>query len=607
MVKSLAANGKQSREKFRQSAIFLHLKQIRLYCVEIRQFRFYTNLSGKIFMKKSFLWFYVALFVCAVFGLNVHAQQTRPSAYAITNAQIVTVSGANIPRGTIVVRDGLIEAVGEAARVPADAVVIDGAGLTVYPGFFDANTSLGLSAPPAPRPAGQGGGQAQIAQLQSTQPQSNSNYPDGLQPEESAIERLKAGEAQFETNRNAGFTTVLTVSREGVFNGQSAVINLGGETVSEMIIRPAFAEHFSFVTLRTGQYPTSLMGTFSALRQMLLDAQRLQENRKAYDKNPRGMRRPEADKSLDALLPVLNRQMPIVFNANTQNEIVRALDMAKEFNLNAIISGGQEAAKVANRLKEQNVPILLSLNFPKRTTTASPEADAESLELMRRRADAPKTAGQLATAGIKFAFQSGGMTSINDFLANANKAVENGLPKDAAIRAVTLSAAEILGVADRLGSIEKGKIANLTISRGDIFNKDKAITHVFVDGKLFEQKEKPKTPTPTATGGAAQPGATAAVGGNYSITIEIPGQSLAGTLGLTQQGETLTGNLQTQLGTTPIKDGKVTAEGFTFTTTVEFGGSTFDLFVSGRVTGNEISGTMTSPQGAIPFRGTKTP
>lgn len=559
-------------------------------------------------MKKCFPWFYVALSAFVVLVSNVHAQQTRPSAYAITGAQIVTASGANISRGTIIVRDGLIEAVGESARVPADAVVIDGAGLTVYPGFFDANTSLGLSAPPAPqRPAGQGGGQP-VQTTQTAQPQSNSNYPDGLQPEESAIERLKAGEAQFETNRNAGFTTVLTVSREGVFNGQSAVINLAGETISEMIIRPAFAEHFSFVTLRSGQYPTSLMGTFSALRQMLLDAQRLQANRSAYDKNPRGMRRPETDKSLDALLPVLNRQMPIVFNANTEIEIVRALDLAREFNLNAIISGGHEAGRVTRRLKEQNVPVLLSLNFPRRTTTASPEADAESLELLRRRAETPKTAGQLAAAGIKFAFQSGGMTSIGDFTTNANKSVENGLPKEAAIRAMTLSAAEILGVADRLGSIEKGKIANLTVSRGDIFNKDKTITHVFIDGKLFEQKEKPKTPTPPTTGGAGtQPAATASVGGNYSITIEIPGQALAGTLGLTQQGETLTGNLQTQIGTTPIKDGKVTAEGFTFTTTVEFGGSTFDLFVSGRVSGNEINGTMTSPQGAIPFRGTKTP
>jgi hypothetical protein len=172
---------------------------------------------------------------------------------------------------------------------------------------------------------------------------------------------------------------------------------------------------------------------------------------------------------------------------------------------------------------------------------------------------------------------------------------------------MTLSAAEILGVDNRLGSLETGKIANLTVSRGDILAKDKTITHVFVDGKLFEQKEKPKTPAGTQPATGAQPSALAQVGGNYSITIEIPGQPTQGTLNLTQQEAILTGNLQTPFGNVPIKDGKVTAEGFSFTATVEFSGSTIELAVSGRVTGNQISGTMTAPQGTFPFSGTKTP
>jgi hypothetical protein len=344
---------------------------------------------------------------------------------------------------------------------------------------------------------------------------------------------------------------------------------------------------------------------------MLLDAQRLQEVRKIYDKNPRGIKRPDSDKSLDAIIPLLNREMPVVFNANSEMEIVRALDLAREFNLNLIIAGGQEAWKVASRLKTQNVPVLLSLNFPKRTAAVSPEADAESLEILRLRAETPKGAGRLAQAGVKFAFQSGGMTSIGDFLTNANKAVENGLSKDAAIRAMTLSAAEILGVDNRLGSIEAGKIANLTVSRGDILAKDKTITHVFVDGKLFEQRERPRTP-PTRPGaqpatGETQPTALAQVGGNYSITVEVPGQPLQGTLTLTQQDAILTGTLSTPLGSVPIKDGKVTADGFSFSASVEFGGSTVELAASGRVTGNQISGTMTTPQGTVPFNGTKNP
>lgn len=548
---------------------------------------------------KSFLFAFVA--IGSLFSLSAFAQS-----YAITNTRIVTVSGENIEKGTVVVRDGMIEAVGANAKVPADARVFDGSGLTVYPGFIDSLTSLGLTAPAPPAPRQPGGGQQAQPQTASA---SNSNYAEGLRPEFMTVDELKAGEAQFEAIRNAGFTTVLTVGRTGIFNGQSAVINLAGESVSSMVIKSPFAQHVSFTTLRTGAYPVSLLGTFSALRQMMLDAQRLQEMQRAYNANPKGMKRPDADKSLEALYPFLSGAMPVVLNANTENEIVRALDLAKEFKLKAIIAGGQEAWKVANRLKAQNVPVLLSLNFPKRTASASPEADPESLELLRFRAETPKTAAKLASAGISFAFQSGG-GSTNDFFANAAKSVENGLSKDAALRAMTLNAAQIFGVSDRLGSIETGKIANLTVVRGDILGKEKVITHVFVDGKLFEQKEPPKRPAGSPPSGTPAPTAQPAVvnvGGNYSITIDIPGQPLSGTMALTQQGAVLTGTLQTQLGSSPIKDGKVTAEGFSFSSTVEYGGTTFDIFVKGTVTGNQISGTLDSPQGSIPFSGTKNP
>ncbi|MDQ2746513.1 MAG: amidohydrolase family protein [Acidobacteriota bacterium] len=544
-------------------------------------------------MKNLILRFSIAIFVFVAYGASIQAQ-TRSETFAITNARIVTVSGAPIERGTVVVRDGLIESVGANLKAPADARIIDGSGLTVYPGLIDANTNLGLSATP---PAAPTRGQSAAATAPTA---SNSNYPAGLQPEESAIDGLKSGEAQFETVRNAGFTTALIVSKEGLFNGRSAIINLAGDSVGEMTIRPTFAEHFTFTTLRTGAYPTSLMGTFSVFRQMLLDAQRLQILRQTYDKNPRGMKRPEADKSLEALIPILNRQMPIVFNANTEREIIRSIDLAKEFNLNAIISGGQEAWKVSDRLKAANIPVLLSLNFPKRTSAASPEADAESMELLRLRAETPKTAARLASAGVKFAFQSGGMTNINDFLTNANKATENGLSKDAAIRAMTLSAAEIFGLDNRLGTIEAGKIADLTVMRGDIFSKGKTVTHVIIDGKLFEQKDKPKTP---ATGGTN----AANISGGYTITIQIPGQSTPATLIFNQQGEILTGTIQGEFGTAPLKNGKATVNGFSFAATVEFGGQSVDLDVSGTVTGNQISGTITTKQGAIPFSGTKNP
>lgn len=546
-------------------------------------------------MKKIILRFSVATFALIFISLSVNAQQYRTDAFAITNARIVTVSGAAIEKGTVVIRDGLIEAVGANVRIPADAKTIDGAGLTIYPGFFDASSNLGIPVTP-PRPPG-GQGQAQTVA-------SNSNYPEGLQPEMKVFDQLKAGEDQFETQRNTGITTALTVGNEGIFNGQSAVINLAGDSVPAMIVRTPFAQHVTFTTLRSGQYPTSLMGTFSSMRQMFLDAQRLMELQKLYAANPRGMRRPDADATLQALIPLLNGTMPIVFNANTEREIVRALDFAKEFNLKPIISGGQEAWRVVARLKQENVPVLLSLNFPERLTAEAKDADPESLELLRLRVEVPKNAARLKQAGVKFAFQSGGIRNLSrDFLENAGKSVQDGFSKDDAVRAMTLGAAEILGVENRLGSIEEGKIANLLVVRGDVFDKDKKLLHVFVDGRHFEQKETAMPPRPPTPG----TGTPLNVGGTYQINIEIPGQPMTGTLVLTQQTASLTGSMQTMLGTSPIKDGKVTADGFTFASTVEFQGQTFDIFVNGKVTGNQIEGTLTSPQGVIPFTGTKTP
>jgi imidazolonepropionase-like amidohydrolase len=545
-------------------------------------------------MKNFILRFSSAIFVFSAVCLSINAQ-SRTDIFAITNAQIVTVSGATIPAGTIVIRDGLIESVttdiGTDLKIPADARVIDGTGLTVYPGLFDAYSSLGIPARAASQPG----------QAQTSQPQSNSNYPDGLRPEDNVVALLKAGDAQFEANRNAGFTTALTVGRDGMFNGQSAVINLAGDSVSAMIIRAAFAEHITFRPISGGVFPTSLMGSYSAFRQMLLDAQRLREWKKLYETNQRGTKRPPQDASLEALIPVINGEMPVVFNANSENELVRAIDMISEFKLKGLIAGGQEAWKVADRLKKQNIPVLLSLNFPKRTAAGSSEADADSLELLRLRAETPKGAARLQAAGVKFAFQSGGMTSIGDFLTNAAKTIENGLDKNAAIRAMTLSAAEILGVDNRLGSIETGKIANLVVVRGDIFAKDKTITHVFVDGKMFEQKEKPKAASSIATPSVAS------VGGNYNITVEIPNQPLQGTLNLVQQGATLTGTWAAQQKSSPIKDGKVTADGFSFSVSIEFEGNTNDITVSGKVTGDKISGTVATTAGAIPFSGTKIP
>lgn len=515
------------------------------------------------------------------------AQRSGIDTYAITNARIVTAAGPVIERGTVVIRDGLIAAVGANVAAPADARLVDGTGLTVYPGLIDASTSLGIPQPsptPASSPAVGGGGFGQF-RPQTFLSALNSPQPPGLQPEVMVEDFIRPGGEQIEAARNVGITTAVSAPRTGIWMGQSALINLAGETTQQMIVRSPVAMHVSFAPLRAGTFPNSLMGVFAALRQSLLDAQRYREAQQVYDRSPRGMRRPDQNRSLAALLPVLDGVMPVVMYADREREINRALDLAQEFKLKVIIAGGMEADKVANRLRESKVPVLLSLNFPRRTTAALPEADPEPVRVLRERVEAPKAAGRLATARVPFAFQSGGLANMADFSANLLRAVENGLSRDDALRALTVWPAEILNVSNRLGSIEVGKIANLTVTRGDLFDRNRQIAHVFIDGRQMDLR--PATPAAAAASTAVS--AT----GTWTMSIDLGSGEMGTTLTLQQSGERLRGSFQGGLGSGELANASVGPSGeIRFTLPVTLEAQTTEATFSGRVNGNEMQGTV---------------
>ncbi len=428
----------------------------------------------------------------ALLAVPLVAQKQVPSTYAIIGARIVPVSSAVIPKGTIVIRDGLIAGVGAAVIAPADARVIDGTGLTVYPGFIDSYGSLGQVTPvAAATPAGGGRGAAAATPAAAGAP--NSNYGVGLQPETTVLDLLKVEAGGFDAAHGAGMTAAVTGAGTGIFRGQSALITLGGDDVSGMVVKAPIAQNIGFTRGGgggRGGYPGSLMGVFAALRQELLDAQHYRDVKAAYGRNARGARRPDYDPSLEALQPVLARQEPVIMQANTEREIIRALDLAQEFNLKPIIAGGSEAYLVAGRLKRENVPVLLSLSFPRAGAAAAgggfggrgggaDPTEPEPLRTLRERVMAPKGPGILARAGVRFAFESG--ADFPNLVANLRKAVAAGLPGDDALKALTSQPAELFGVSDRLGSIETGKIANLTITKGELLDSGH-VTQLFVDG-----------------------------------------------------------------------------------------------------------------------------
>src|SRR5215204_5620549 len=514
----------------------------------------------------------------------LHAQRSAIDTYAITNARIVTVSGPVIERGTVVIRNGLIAAAGANVSAPSDARVIDGAGLSVYPGLIDSYTNLALpEAAASPSPGGGGGGGFFLA-LTQPRPASgpNSTQPAGLQPEVMVEDVIRPGGNEIEASRNTGITTALTSPRTGIWMGQSALINLAGETPQQMIVRSPIAMHVSFTPLRTGTYPGSLLGVFSTLRQMMLDAQRYRDSLQIYERAPRGTRRPEIDRSLAALVPVVDGRVPVVMLANSEREISRALDLATEFKLRLIIAGGREAYRVTERLAKQNVPVLLSLNLPRRTTAAMPEADPEPMRVLRERVEAQETAGKLAKAGVRFAFQSGSLTNISDLLVNAGRAIENGLQAADAVRAFTIWPAEILGVQSQLGSIEAGKIANLTVTRGDLFDRNSRVAHVFIDGREVDIK-------PPAGGGPARN----SLSGTWSVNINLGQGDRTITLTLQQEGERLTGSIAGPLGAGEISNASASSAGeVKFTVALNVEGQTKEATFTGRFENNQIRGSV---------------
>jgi imidazolonepropionase-like amidohydrolase len=407
--------------------------------------------------------------------LCVRVQGARGEAYALVNGRVVPVSGAVIDKGTVVMRDGMIEAVGASVSVPPDARVIDVKGMTVTPGLIDGFGGIGL---PAPR-GGSSGGSARGGS-------SPAPSPSALAPQTLALDRIAPAEAI--KARDAGITTALVIPKEGVLPGQSVLINLAGDKAEGMVLRERAALHLHLATLaRT--YPGSLMGTMAYARQSLLDAAHYRDEWKAYEASPRGKKRPRYDSALAAWQEVIAGQELLVVTASRENDVRRALDLADEFKVRLAVAGAPQAFRVAELIKSRKLPLLVSVNFdpPK---AASPFGTPDDEKERHAIDEAERNPAELHKAGVSFALVSG---HAPDFLAGVRKAIERGLPAEVALRAITLAPAEVLGVADRLGSLEKGKIADMVVWSGEPLGKDAKAKMVFVDGELYEPEDKPET------------------------------------------------------------------------------------------------------------------
>ncbi len=390
--------------------------------------------------------------------------------YAIRNAKIVTVTGPTIERGTVVIgADGKIAAVGANVDVPATAQSIDASGATVYPGMMDAATSMGLSE------IGQGAASTvDVAEVGSFNPNAKAYY--GINPHS----------AHVGVTRVVGVTHVLSMPSGGIISGQAAIMNLAGWTTPEMQVAPYAA---LVVNLPRSGFAGRGFGAFLAAQQggSTQDADRLRERQldslrqilrdaEAYGKAIDAAQKDKSlrvqhDVVLEALVPAARGEMPVMFSADRATDIRAAVNFAKEMRLKPIIVGGGDAWQVASFLKENNVPVIVSsvLQLPRR------EDDPYDVNY--------SSPAKLYRAGVKFAISEGGGAETRNLPYNAGMAAAFGLPKDEALKSVTLYPAQILGVADRFGSIEVGKVANLVVTDGDLLEAKTNTKYLFIDGR----------------------------------------------------------------------------------------------------------------------------
>ncbi len=377
---------------------------------------------------------------------------------AITNAKIFPIARPTIERGTIVIRDGIISDVGATVSVPAGAQVIDAAGGEVYPGLIDARTDLGLTDPGA-------GGFSDANEIHDFNPQLRSYV--AFHNDSDAIPVARAN----------GVTTVAVTPAGGLLGGQIALMDLDGSTWEESLVAPSVGVSFQFPAVGGGggrgvgaPPPDRPNEELKKERDARLDrVAKVIDDARAYARAAAGTR--QRDLMLESLVPVVEKRLPLVISADNVLDIRDALAFAERAAVRMVLVAGPEASQVASLLKNKNVPVILTnvLELPWNDDLPHQASYAAAAELHK--------------AGVKFAFAVTNETNVRLLPYNAAMSVAWGLPRDEAIKAMTLNTAEILGLGDRLGSIEPGKIGNLFIAKGDPLEVRTEVTHVVIAGR----------------------------------------------------------------------------------------------------------------------------
>ncbi len=532
--------------------------------------------------------------------------------YAIANVNIVQAPGRKIDMGTVVLKDGLILFVGKNVSIPADAIIIKADSMYVYAGFIDGLSRVGVT---KPKEESQGGSQQQ----RPKDPGNPKPEEAGITPQNDVRSSLNPADKSVAEFRNIGFTTAHVVPYGGMMPGNGAIVLLGGRTADEMVLVNK-SSFYSELTPAQRVYPGTVMGVMAKYRELYRQAALSRSYENMYAANRSGIQRPATDRVLESLYPVVDKRQPVLFKAEKVTDAQRVLTLQSDLGFTLWLAELKEGWDIVNKVKASNAKVFLSLDLPEDKKDDTPArkkeevekndkpktaADVEKEALEKRKADfTAKYIGQAAVyqkAGVKFGFSTINVKASN-IPSNLRRMITAGLSEDAALASLTTVPAELLGLSDRLGTVDNGKMANLVISDKPYFEEKAKVRYVFVEGNLYklEIKEAKK----------GDPNAKVDLAGEWTMTTETPKGKNDETLTIKKDGNNFTGTVSGGRLLKPVDLEEVILDGnaLTLRYTVNYDSQNLTVTVDAIVEGDTFKGTASiADLGIFPVEGKKNP
>jgi imidazolonepropionase-like amidohydrolase len=559
--------------------------------------------------------------------------------FAILNARIVQAPGEVLERSTVVMRNGLITAVGADAAVPYDAHIIEGDSLTVYAGFIDGLSHVAIPETETER---------------NSDPVNSADPPPeraGIQPNRSARDRIDPSHESVGALRAVGFTVAHVVPRGRMLPGSGSIVLLVGEEAPDMVLRPDVSQFMQF-TGASGVYPATPMGVMAKLRQLFREAERSAGMGRLYSENPAGIERPSYDPILEAFHPVISGEKPLFILADGTDgamEVHRAIQLRDELGFSLVLAGLNQGFYAMRALQEADVPLFVTLALPAESDTANGDPDSADVDTVRAitpqepatffvsdlrtrsfedveregenlsarkalfRERYVATAAELHDAGLRFGF-----TTVNvepkDIRKNIREMMAAGLSEDAVLAALTIDGARLLGIDRSVGTIEPGKLANLVVTKGSYFgDQEDVIRHVFVDGHKYDVEadddgdEDGDEDADEDVEADRDDSDVSRIAGTWNLEVETPDGPMEAVLNLSVSGEMISGEVTSSEMIRPanLQDPDFIGGRLSFDVEAsEYGLITARL----DVTGSSLTGTIDVPGvGVLDVIGTKVP